>query len=830
MSRERETRAMLDRINVLERRASLLHAENIAAFGANRELFKRIQDLNSSLIASESLVERLLNGTEEDDESDEEYHDDDAFSEFDPQESRPQNFQAKGHPRAARPNANKRTTSIGSITSRLNRFEILLDEFCSEFEKSGDEFSHGQKYRPKGSPQFSIRLDPKGQSRRTRRTDNKARTLSPINVLRDIGQASSSPKPISRKTASNHLSPTIRSPTCLKLSLGSALDQGVTPPSFVSNKPRPARLPLERSRFQLDQRLLPLTPSSPSAPSLKSPTDYHYRNSVSSCDTPITPICLTKHRRNSSQFSFSVEGISEKEGHRQSPLSHAEKSPVEKTSTSVSPLLESVAATTPIHPPLSSVCARSRSPTQKYKFTSDEDFYRSPPPPHNLQPRIITPTGASTATARNVSDDFSHSLTQPFLRGRKSIPSLNRKTSTLSLLNGTCTSPSPASATSALDTDADIFAVCSSPSGRGKTMSDALKRTMKKYEIPDRVVHGEEETHDETWQTNTQPHFSLPIPQVPPDERCSSEERAEVLSGSSEGQSNQQRGIRLIYARLWHALWGPRSQPDSDQQTDSTGPTLECAENADMPTREAEQVTDSSCTAQNSERDLGCYTEQCAPYKVGEDMSIVDASSLVQRILTECDPTSTEADEESNTLQNNETLVDDVTTSPKDPNCADAAEIRESVAHRSLTKRASWIFSYSVPTTLSTDTDSQMTVTRRLSLTWMNIFKRPRTSEDYVSFPSFSTSQGIRGLRSMTNLDRANADSQSSWPSTATTIVGGGGSNRNSMIDELNAYYTSLYGTQYGNSRMSRNCKDAVYCTAVDADLLRDALNHHIFD
>ncbi|KAK9326344.1 hypothetical protein V1517DRAFT_1076 [Lipomyces orientalis] len=828
MSRECETRAMLDRINMLERRASLLHAENIAAFETNRELFKRIQDLNSSLIASESLVERLLNGTEEDDDED---HDEDAFSDFDQHEPRAQNFQAKCHASAASPNVNKRTSSIGSITSRLNRFEILLDEFCSEFEKSGDESCHGQKYRPKGSPQFSIQRDPKGRSRRIRRTDNKARALSPINVLREIGQAGSSPKPISRKTTSNHSSPTIRSPTCLKLSLGSALDQTIALPGSVSNKPRrPARLRLERSRFQLDQRLLPLTPSSPSAPSLKSPTDYHYRHSVSSCDAPITPICLTHHRRNSSRFSFLTEEISEKEGHHQSPLSHAENSPVEKTSTSVPTLLESVTATTPIHPPLSSVHARSRSPRQKCKFISDEDFYLSPPRPRHLQPRAITPTDASTATARSVSDDFSQSVTQPSLRSRKSIPSLNRKTSTLSLLNGTCMSPTPASATSALDTDADITAVCSSPSGRGRTLSDALKRTMKKYEIPDRAVHGEQEIHDEMWQANTQLHFSLPLPQEQPDEQCTSEERAEAVSGSSEGQPNQLRGIRSIPARLWHALWGPwetSSQSHSDQQGDSTEPALECAENADMPASEAEQVTGSSCTVQNSERDLGCYTKQYAQCEVGEDAPIVDASSLVQHILSECDPTSTRAYVKSNTPQNDETPVDQVTTSPKDLNCAEASEITESVVRQSLTKRASWIFSCSVPTT--PDTDGQMTVTRRLSLTLMSIFKKRQTSEDYVSFPSFSTSQGIRGLRSLTNLDRANADSHSSWPSTATTIVGGCGSNRNSMIDELNAYYTSSYGTQYGNSRMSRNCNDAVYCTAVDVDLLRDALNHNVF-
>ncbi|KAK9333127.1 hypothetical protein V1520DRAFT_180337 [Lipomyces starkeyi] len=839
MSRNSETRAMLERINVLEKKASLLHAENFAANETNRELFKRIQDLNSCLIASESLVERLLNATEETDETED---DQDDFCDFDPRESRPNVLQANGG-NIAGPNADTRTSSIGSISSHFNRFEILLDEFCSEFEKSDDDSSGGTHRRAKGSPQFSIQIDAKRQSGRVRQRDNKARTLSPVNVLRDIGQARSSPRPIHRKTSSNIQSPTIRSPTCLKLSLGRALGQGMASPSPASSKLRTARFRLERARIQLDQSLLPLAPSSPSAPSLKSPTEYYHRCSVSSCETPITPICLTYHRRKSSQSSFPTEQISEKELPRQSPISSTEKTLVEKASRPIATLLEIVAATTPIPPSPSSSPLQSQSLLQRYKFTSDEGFYHSPPP--HLQQYATSPTTTTTTAAHSISDQQ-----QPILRSRKSIPNLNRKTSTLSLLNGTRLSPTPASATSALDTDADINAICSSPSRRGRTMSDALKDTMKRYEIPERVVQ-------EQSGADTQSHFeSLPISQEPLDEQRPSEELAHPSSESSELQPNQladKKGlIRCISARLWHALWGGSETESKKQPTerrDNIGPTLVCIENPEASASEEAAGTAPSSTVELSDQAFDSHMEQCAQCKAEEDMPVEDTASLAHRILSESCPMVCEGDDESTKFMTdeiseesatNERAIyddgndDDVRASPKGTNCAkssDSTRMTEYVARQSLTKRASWVFSCSIPTTSSLDAENLKSVTSRLSLTWLNIFKKQSTSDDYVSFPTFSTSQSVRGFRSMTNLDRAHADSQNSWPcfsGNATTIVGGGGSNRNSIIDGLSSYNASLRGTQNADNKMLRKCGDAVYCTPVDEDLLHDALSHHI--
>ncbi|KAK9353710.1 hypothetical protein V1523DRAFT_425849 [Lipomyces doorenjongii] len=826
MSRKRETRAMLERISVLEKKASLLHAENIAANETNRELFKRIQDLNSCLIASESLVERLLIATEENDETED---DQDDLCDFDPRESRPNVLQATGG-NVAGPNAGKRSSSIGSISSRFNRFEILLDEFCSEFEKSDDDSSDGTYRRAKCSPQFSIQLDSKRQSRRVRQT-NKARTLSPVNVLRDIGQARSSPQPIHRKSSSNILSPTIRSPTCLKLSLGSALGQEVAFPSPASSKSRPTRLRLVRARFQLDQRLLPLAPSSPSAPSLKSPTEYYHRCSVSSCETPVTPVCLTHYRRKSSQSSFPAEQISEKELHRQSPICSTEETLVEKASRSIATLQESVPATTPILPSLSSSPLQSQSQLQRYKFTSDEDFYLSPPP--HLQQYATSPTTTTTIASHSINDEFSHCHQQPILRSRKSIPNLNRKMSTLSLLTGTRLSPTPASATSALDTDADISAICSSPSGRGKTMSDALKDTIKRYEIPEHVLHEQSEA-------DTHTHFeSLPISQEP-DEQSPSEDLAHPSSESSDMQPNQLAGnkglIRSISARLWSALWGV-SETANIEQSDNTGPTLVCVENPETPTSDEGVRTAPSSTVEISEH-LDSCAEQCARCKGDED-----TASRAHRILSESCPTLCEGDDQSTKFKTDEmseesatnqrsTYDDDVTTSPNRTNTSESTRMTEYVECQSPTKRASWVFSCSIPTTSSMDAENLKSVTSRLSLTWLNIFKKKSTSDDYVSFPTFSTSQSVRGFRSMTNLDRAQADSQNSWPcfsGNATTIVGGGGSNRNSIIDGLGTYNASLRGMQNGDNRMSRKCGEAVYCTPVDEVLLHDALSHQIF-
>ncbi|KAK9485908.1 hypothetical protein V1527DRAFT_95527 [Lipomyces starkeyi] len=840
MSRKPEARPMLERINVLEKKASLLHAENIATNETNRELFKRIQDLNSCLIASESLVERLLNATEENDETED---DQDDFCDFDPRDSRPNVLHANGA-NTAGPNADTRT-SIGSISSRFNRFEILLDEFCSEFEKSDDDSSDGTHRRAKGSPQFSMQIDAKRQSRRVRQRDNKARTLSPVNVLRDIGQAKSSPRPIHRKTSSNILSPTIRSPTCLKLSLGSALGQGMASPSPASSKLRPARFRLERARFQLDQRLLPLAPSSPSAPSLKSPTEYYHRCSVSSCETPITPICFTHHRRKSSQSSFPTEQISEKELHLQSPICSTEKPLVEKASRPIATLLETVAATTPIPSSPSSSPLQSQSQLQRHKFTSDEVLYHSTPP--HLQQYATSPTTTTTTAAHSISDDFSLSYPQPILRSRKSIPNLNRKTSTLSLLNGTRLSPTPASATSALDTDADINAICSSPSRRGRTMSDALKDTMKRYEIPERVVQ-------EQSGAETQSHFeSLPISQEPLDEQSPSEELAHPSSESSELQPNQladKKGlIRSISARLWHALWGGSETVSKKQPTerrDNTGPTLLCIENSESSASEEDAGTGPSSTMELSDQALDSHMEQCAQCKAEEDMPVEDTASLPHRMLSASCPMVCDGDDESTKFKTDEISEesvmnersiyddDDVRASPKSTNCAKSSEstrMTEHVARQSLTKRASWVFSCSIPTTSSLDAENLKSVTSRLSQTWLNIFKKQSTSDDYVSFPTFSTSQSVRGFRSMTNLDRAHADSQNSWPcfsGNATTIVGGGGSNRNSIIDGLSSYNASLRGTQNSDNKMLRKCGDAVYCTPVDEDLLHDALSHHI--
>ncbi|KAK9376845.1 uncharacterized protein V1513DRAFT_217898 [Lipomyces chichibuensis] len=833
MSRKRETRAMLERISVLEKKASLLHAENIAANETNRELFKRIQDLNSCLIASESLVERLLNATEENDETDD---DRDDFSDFDHQESRPNVLKANGGDIAGS-NAGTRTSSMGSISSRFNRFEILLDEFCSEFEKSDDDSSDGAHRRENGGPQFSIQVDAKRQSRPVRRRDNKARTLSPVNVLRDIGQARSSPKSIHRKTSSNILSPTIRSPTCLKLSLGSALGHGMATPSPAYGKSPPACFRLERARFQLDQRLLPLAPSSPSTPSLKSQTE-NYRCSVSSCEIPIISTRLAHHRRKSSQSSVPTEQISEKELHHQLSISSTDKALVEKASSSIATLLEFESATTPIPPPPpTSLPLQSQPQLQRYKFTSDEDFYHSPPP--HVQQCATSPTTTATHSIK----DFSHSHQQPILRSRKSIPNLNRKTSTLSLLNGNLLSPTPASATRALDTDADINAICSSPSQRGMTMSDALKDTMKRYEIPERAVQQQS-------GANAQPHFeSLPISQERRDEQSPSEQLAHPSSESSDMQPNQladKRGlIRSISARLWHALWGVSETVGKQQPAEwrvNTDPTLVCIENPGAPASEEDAATGPSSTVEPSDQALDSHMEQCAQHKVEEDMSVEDIASSAHRILSESCPTLCKGDGESIKFRTDEISEEsatnerstyndgDVRASPKGTNCttSESTRMAEYVEHQSLTKRASWVFSCSIPTTSYVDAENLKSVTSRLSLTWLSIFKKQSTSDDYVSFPTFSTSQSVRSFCSIA--DRAHSDSQSSWPcfsGNAATIVGGG-SNRNSFIDGLSSYNASLRGTQNTDNRMLRKCGDAVYCTPVDEDLLHDALTHHI--
>ncbi|KAK9468556.1 hypothetical protein V1512DRAFT_108087 [Lipomyces arxii] len=420
MSRQHDAAFMLDRINLLEKRAALLHAENIVAFEANQELFRRMQEINSCLIASESLVERLINRP------------------IDKIDNGSRSMRDYTRPQGGR------SATASNVTSRLNRFEVLLDEFCSEFEKSDDDISSLTKTR---SPEFLIQLDPKGQSRRVKRDHNHG-SQSPT-VLREIGQQSS-PRQIRRSNRSG--SNVIHSPTCLKLSLGSNLDC----PSPHSRdrrrqKQRPLPLRLDKPRQRLDTRLLPVAPLSP-ATHLYSRSIDGFDNadalSVSSCETtPITQFFSNNPVR--------TNVTSDRQTHPQNDVqtTRDEKLPTPKPPSLITALLQSST------PQLSTPPVPVRARTRKYEFTSDAEFYADKHKP-----------GQPTKT----------------LRGQKSMPNLTRKASAISLRNNkTNYSPAPPLPTAALARTEQLAAVCSSPAGKASTLMENIRQfdSMRKVSL-----------------------------------------------------------------------------------------------------------------------------------------------------------------------------------------------------------------------------------------------------------------------------------------------------------------------------------------------------------
>ncbi|KAK9452039.1 uncharacterized protein V1518DRAFT_47911 [Limtongia smithiae] len=287
--------AMIDRISLLEKRASLLQAENAAAYETNRALFKRIQELNSCLIASESLVTKLL-GSEACAKT---FHDSPTKSSApklqfaqglqistDCPEGRilseisnnidhtPPSFSllSTSYSSTSRPSTADSTTSISTTSTRLSRFEILLDEVCSELDASEAESE------ARSTPFLGIPVLRKGSvTSRPRRSQSHVGdvTKDTLPVHSTAGEVVS--PQATKRTVHNVIQPTLPSlstsssslrvspsKSCRKLSLLSAIEdkKNVSRPGALPQSSG-RRLRLDRTRSQIDRKLLPLALVSP---------------------------------------------------------------------------------------------------------------------------------------------------------------------------------------------------------------------------------------------------------------------------------------------------------------------------------------------------------------------------------------------------------------------------------------------------------------------------------------------------------------------------------------------------------------------------------------
>ncbi|KAK7205524.1 hypothetical protein BZA70DRAFT_289445 [Myxozyma melibiosi] len=528
-----DPQTMLARIQSLENRASMLHEENVAVFETNKELYKRIQELNSSLIASESLVERLLNSSKED-------SDDNAIDERQDRHRPPpiitsstrvhsrhhhsrhqDGYDSHRHhsplspdapPSLSTPFRPARMGSSGSVTSRLNRFEILLDEFCSEFDASDDDST--SSIRSVGGARFSIHLDNRSQSRPGQRLQ-KSRTLSPPNVLREIGQQHGPTSPHEVRKIKRNMSSRLRSPGCLELSLSAALDQSfaATAPSSDSARTiqqRRADSRRRRSRYVSEKRLLPVAPAEPRTPRTPQTamfTDaYRHRGEFSpdyQYDYSDSYFGGIHHRRESSMYSSeheknrsiaavlescATESIStflETERHDMPPMTTFSDNDADThdsfTERPRNHMIEQ-----------QSLEEQRQELLRKYNFTSDEDFYKDLRLPYQSR-------GATTPMQKMKSTEFGSPQQQRNLRAGKSMPALRRQTSALTLLSkegmsppfaiptsvaSTSLSKSPEETSALLEASPATGLLCKLPSNaatESRSVSAAMLESMKKY-------------------------------------------------------------------------------------------------------------------------------------------------------------------------------------------------------------------------------------------------------------------------------------------------------------------------------------------------------------
>lgn len=809
-------------------------------------------------------------------------------------------------------------SSSGSVTSRLNRFEILLDEFCSEFDASDDDSSSSQ--RSGSGARFSLHMEnrPAQQPR-----IHKSRTLSPTSVLRDIGQAQTSPQVGRRSKASTGM---LQSPGCLKLSLSATLDQAFSNNENIGHRHRLGRQ--QRLRYASERRLLPIASAEPCTP-YRRPSDsvsddFHHERELSH-DSQDDYSYFGHHRQNSS-LQFSIEPVDEKNRSIAAILeSHAiEDEDLETERPQLSPDIDYIShdAIHQLYPhfvhnqPQQSPEEQRQALLHRYNFTSDEDFYRDLRLP--VIPRAIVVTDP---VHRVKSTELGSPQQIPLprtLRPGKSMPALRRKTSTLTLLSKEGLSPPVSTTTASLSLISSDDGSMQIPAATALLCKPPLEATAKsrlissaKLESSNRVRNLQEVSAG----VAAQPVIA---------------EETEPSSRADESFSAQpqKRVLRNAPSFLWNALWRVPSAGDehqvrraASQNNMHSGSTVDSAENetgravVDIVVQHKPEAPATVAAIDNeaSNADLAVFAEDVTSInEVDESIESGDPaessnadrteSSYLKIDLRICDSAAEESsvattvnvdgsvtsivpemkdstdtslpvqekadcqrcevhDEAESVLlyeeRSSQASRNSAITSGQEP--ADASESTRPV----LAKRTSWLSFPLGPAspTLESPTESSRSTNEGKSSVFgfRNFFKKRMTSDNYISFPTFSgsVSGSLRSTRSTATIMEISTTDSKRSPASATASaefakaasmprlditswphIGGIANaaisantmcNPYSIIDQINAYRSQVDASSKGHRQITAQYFTEVECSRVDEAALRDALDSSAF-
>ncbi|KAK9461416.1 uncharacterized protein V1516DRAFT_664570 [Lipomyces oligophaga] len=852
---------MLIRINSLEAKAAQLKEENIIATAENKELYRRIHELNSSLIASESLVERLLGKEIPVPDFGDKLHNItsgsgeslDLISDLKqpithsklplrPSPiSPPSSLPALQHEQPVRPLSpapQQQLCRSASITSRLNRFEILIDELCSEIETSDEESVDslrsptsiycietsvpGMRHQLASTP---INVPPPPPPPTAIRSATRSPNgLGSMSVFRESDQSFKH----HRTSSCNRRS--LQSPCQLKLSIDPMLGkENRSDQSRVSKQQK--RLSRERSRFQID-RFIPLAPPSPNtaqdsrSSSLNSPPTESFSDqctqSLNAQETNtyfrglVQPSCkTTSNKKTDLEVSSSAEksALVQQETTQSILPKHKAKRSLkrsEKSKISTAKFLHHEGNEVPTEDKSKiSLEEKQLALRRKYNFTSDQDFYQT----------VRSNTGCTIHRVRSTEFGSPQKEIVHVLRPEKSMPVLRRRTSNLTLMPSGL-KPSPVAVSRAVSKSEAETAIAERPSLHDlSTVSDvskSLKETMKRY---DEVASPNSQTllqSESNWTDSRGARKHTPITRL---------------------QSMSQN--------LWSSIWRVNQSSPPRLFVSATLQTDKGTEHIQNPIEEPGidiEVGDLSTLTTTSEYALAA--------------SETDSSDSYTSLSSECDISSIDTSPEPVSVpvrtQDHEAPAP-VMNPLLNLESAQQAVIQE-VLEPSNDER--------LRTTEIEDQDHQFR--------WTNLFKKKQSSEDYVSFPAYATLDGAGSIknkiRKVCHSEVAPANTNSGyWPllgnicmtgfpsqysyvsgyipsitkRSSYSTLGQGRENSvlgsesqiesvgraaSSLVDEVHRYNECVYYAQNGCTPSASKYKELVDSSEVDHEMLADAL------
>ncbi|KAK9457266.1 hypothetical protein V1511DRAFT_508708 [Dipodascopsis uninucleata] len=906
MATDEDANAMQERINLLEQRASLLHAENIAAFETNRELFKRIQELNSCLIASESLVEKLLNGRPQNDSFGENFHvkSPSSESEISTTSTKSPTNESSADNSFASINTDIRSrrqpsSYSSNITSHMNRFEVLLDEFCSEFEKSDDEYT-SPKTGQYASPQFSLQMTSSPQNENSRENDSRKALNDSRLVFKDINYINN------RSDFSRHnhkrTKHRIQSPTCLKFSLAAALENCATTIAETNAQNRtsrstrdgfhilnsfrkrssteihypkrnPHRSQLEkrrqRSRLPIDPKLLPIvtTPtevsshSHTSSTTSKSTTDFEV-------ESPSLTVSNRIYHRGHSRYSFSSAENSPplssfmptyRSYHcRQSSNTSLKDYPIHTTIVSTEPVYrfksdrtESINTYTPLNvgnirefEVVSQTLKRvmqaddrnginkparlhkkntpRNKPSPKYKFTSDVEFYRS-----RVCSSVSSLTSSSEASVQDCGtlDSFDslaindgHNMDSrqtvisetsgfnyskfnevhrtPIVLKKQSMPLIRRNISALSLLSTHSLKFNQKLPTIASDVGTFVLSParnCSAKKSISGTGSAAKRLQQLQYESSTTRSISTIQTSLENTLSRVsslfRSMFSSINKQLSGTIEISNEHSQRYMDSDSNSNENAVVSLPVLSPKDLH----PAPSCSLEDPTPITGRK----DSMRLQHNQNEFLRASTSSSRNHILQIEHHVASGSNAKDCDSNKDTHHSFKGTGRCHMSDSARIEADNKHHEIGSRPQIISAVLP----------PEVLDTIDPGSYTKRTPSLSS-SANQSISNE-DVKSFSPRRISLTWMNIFKRKPVLEDYISFPSFPSHH----RRLMGSVDWSFENSfRSSFSSNLTA---------NSDVQ------TNIISNS--TSKSIRRSNDHVYCSLIDELSLEEALNSPLY-